>query len=49
MLTRLLLTLLCLGVLHALTGCYVEPYPYRYYAPRAYTYPRPYGYAYPYR
>jgi hypothetical protein len=51
MVTRLLLMLLCLGVLHTLTGCVVEPGPYGYHAPRpyAYVYPRPYGYVYPYR
>jgi len=51
MVTRILLLLLCLGILHTLTGCYVETYPYGYYAPRpyVYAYPRHYVYAYPYR
>ena len=51
MVTRILLILLCLGILSTVNGCYVEPYPYGYYAPRpyVYTYPRYYGYGYPYR
>lgn len=49
MVTRLLLILLCVGILHTLTGCYVEPYPYGYYRHRSYVYayPRPYVYRYP--
>jgi hypothetical protein len=43
MVTRLLVILLCLGILQTFTGCYVETRPYRYYAPR------PYVYVYPYR
>jgi len=51
MITRIMLIFLCLGILSTVSGCYVEPYPYGYYAPRPYTYvyPRSYGYAYPYR
>ena len=49
MLARILLILLCLGILSTVNGCYVEPYPYGYYAPGpyVYAYPRPYVYAYP--
>ena len=51
MVTRMLLMLLFLGILSTFTGCYVEPYPYGYYAPRpyVYAYPRAYVYAYPHR
>lgn len=51
MVERILLILLCLGILSTLNGCYIEPYPYGYYAPRpyVYTYPRSYIYTYPYR
>jgi len=28
MVTRILLIFLCLGMLHTVTGCYVDPYPY---------------------
>jgi hypothetical protein len=49
MVARILLILLCLGILSTVNGCYIEPYPYGYYAPRAYVYPRSYVYAYPYR
>ena len=51
MVTRILLILLCLGLLSMVNGCYIEAYPYGYYAPRpyAYVYPRSYVYAYPYR
>ena len=51
MMTRIMLLFLCLGILSTVSGCYVEPYPYGYYAPRTYTYvyPRSYVYAYPYR
>ena len=40
-----------LGILSTVNGCYVEPYPYGYYAPGpyVYAYPRPYVYAYPSR
>jgi len=50
MVTRILLILLCLGILSTVSGCYIEPYPYGYYAPRpyVYTYSRYYGYGYPY-
>src|SRR5262252_1214877 len=50
MVMRMLFILLCLGILSTLNGCYVEPYPYGYYAPRpyAYVYPRPYTYPYRY-
>ena len=47
--TWILLILLCVGILSAVTGCYVAPYPYGYYAPRPYVsvYPhRHYGYYY---
>ena len=36
MVARILLTLLCLGILSTLNGCYIAPYPYGYYAPRPY-------------
>jgi len=51
MVARILLVLLCLGILSTVNGCYIEPYPYTYYAPRpyVYAYPRSYVYAYPYR
>ena len=51
MVARILLILLCLGVLSTINGCYVEPYPYTYYAPRpyVYAYPRAYVYTYPHR
>ena len=51
MVARTLLILLCLGILSTLNGCYIEPYPYGYYAPRpyVYAYPRAYVYAYPHR
>jgi hypothetical protein len=51
MVVRILLILLCLGILSTLGGCYIEPYPYGYYAPRpyVYAYPRSYIYVYPYR
>ena len=49
MVARILLILLCLGILGTVNGCYVAPYPYGYYAPRpyVYAYPRAYVYAYP--
>ena len=49
MVARILLPLLCLGILSTLNGCYIAPYPYGYYAPRpyVYAYPRSYVYAYP--
>jgi hypothetical protein len=49
MVARILLVLLCLGLLSTLNGCYIAPYPYAYYAPRpyVYAYPRSYVYAYP--
>ena len=28
MVTRILLILLCMGILHTVNGCYVDPYPY---------------------
>ena len=51
MIARIMLILLCLGILSTVNGCYIEPYPYGYYAPRpyVYAYPRAYVYAYPYR
>ena len=51
MVARILLILLCLGILSTVNGCYVEPYPYGYYAPRPYiyAYPRSYVYVYPRR
>jgi len=51
MVARILLTLLCLGILSTVNGCYIEPYPYGYYAPRPYVYAPPpaYVYAYPRR
>jgi len=51
MVARLWLILLSLGMLITLNGCYIEPYPYGYYAPRpyVYAYPRAYVYAYPRR
>jgi hypothetical protein len=52
MVTRILLVFLCLGILSMVSGCYVEPYPYGYYAPSPYVYygyPGPYVYRYPYR
>jgi hypothetical protein len=51
MVARILLVLLCLGILGTVNGCYIEPYPYGYYAPRpyVYAYPRAYVYAYPRR
>ena len=51
MVRRMIVILLCLGTLSTLTGCYVDPYPYGYYAPRpyVYAYPRSYVYAHPYR
>jgi hypothetical protein len=51
MVARILLILLCLGILSTVSGCYIEPYPYGYYAPRPYVYapPRAYVYAYPRR
>ena len=51
MVARILLILLCLGILSTLSGCYIEPYPYAYYAPRpyVYAYPRSYIYVYPHR
>jgi len=51
MVARIWLILLCLGILSTLNGCYIEPYPYGYYAPRpyVYAYPRSYVYAYPHR
>ena len=51
MVTRILLIFLCLAILSTINGCYVETYPYGYYAPRpyAYAYPRYYGYGYPHR
>lgn len=51
MVARILLILLGLGMLSTLNGCYIEPYPYGYYAPRPYVYapPRAYVYAYPRR
>ena len=48
MVTRLLLILLCLGILSTVNGCYVETYPYGYYAPRPYVYAYP-RYVYPHR
>jgi hypothetical protein len=49
MVARILLILLCLGILGTISGCYIEPYPYGYYAPRpyVYAYPRSYVYVYP--
>ena len=47
--TWMLLILLCVGILSTVTGCYVEAYPYGYYAPRPYVYVYPhrhYGYYY---
>ena len=51
MVMRMLFILLCLGLLSTLNSCYIEPYPYGYYAPRpyVYAYPRAYGYVYPRR
>jgi len=51
MVTRILSILLLLGILGTLNGCYVEAYPYGYYAPRprVYAYPRAYSYTYPHR
>jgi hypothetical protein len=51
MVMRMLFIFLCLGILSMLNSCYVEPYPYGYYAPRpyVYAYPRTYGYVYPHR
>jgi hypothetical protein len=51
MVARVWLILLSLGMLSTLSGCYIEPYPYGYYAPRpyVYAYPRAYVYAYPRR
>ena len=51
MMIRILLILLYMGILTTLNGCYVETYPYGYYAPRpyVYAYPRAYGYVYPHR
>ena len=51
MVPRMLLILLCLGILSTLNGCYIAPYPYGYYAPRPYVYahPQAYVYAYPRR
>jgi len=51
MVIRIWLILLCLGILSTVNGCYVEPYPYGYYAPRpyVYTYPQSYVYGYPRR
>ena len=49
MVTRLMFILVCLGILCAVNGCYIEPYPYGYYAPPPYVYPRAYVYRYPYR
>jgi hypothetical protein len=51
MVIRILLILLCLGILSTLNGCYIEPYPYGYYAPRpyVYAYPRSYVYVYQHR
>jgi hypothetical protein len=47
MITRPLLILLCLGLVSTVTGCYVAPAPYGYYAPRSYgsVYPGPSVYA----
>ena len=47
--TWILVILLCVGILSTVTGCYVEAYPYGYYAPRPYVYVYPhryYGYYY---
>ena|SRR6266446_4782666 len=51
MVIRILLILLCLGILSTVNGCYVESYPYGYYAPRPYVhaYPQSYVYEYPRR
>ncbi len=51
MVARVLLILLCLGVLSTINGCYIEPYPYTYYTPRpyVYAYPQAYVYTYPHR
>ena len=51
MVIRIWLILLCLGILSTVNGCYVEPYPYGYYAPRpyVYAYPQSYVYGYPRR
>jgi hypothetical protein len=48
MVARILLTLLCLGILSTLNGCYIAPYPYGYYAPRPYVYAYPPRYYVPY-
>jgi len=49
MITRILLILLCLGILSMVNGCYVETSPYGYDAPRpsVSVYPRPYVYVPP--
>ncbi len=51
MVIRIWLSLLCLGILSTVNGCYVETYPYGYYAPRpyVYAYPQSYVYGYPRR
>jgi hypothetical protein len=48
MVARLWLILLSLGMLSILNSCYVEPYPYGYYAPRPYVYAYPGAYVYTY-
>ena len=48
MVARILLTLLCLGILSTLNGCYIAPYPYGYCVPRPYVYAYPPRYYVPY-